>query len=87
MPLSASQTFPVTVAAAAVAIGTAPPPAATVGVPYTFPFRAAGGKPPYTWTATGLPVGLTLSTDGILSGTPTTAGPSSLAVTVTDSSP
>jgi hypothetical protein len=32
----------------------------------------AGG--PYTFTATGLPAGLSISTGGTISGTPTTAG-------------
>ena len=42
----------------------------------------AGG--PYTFSATGLPAGLTLSTDGVLSGTPTVSGSFSYTVTVTD---
>ena len=87
MPLTASATYPVTVAAAALAISNAPPPAPTVGVPYTYSFAAGGGKQPYTWSATGLPAGLTISTAGVLSDTPTASGPSSLVVTVTDSSP
>ena len=45
---------------------------------------AADGTPGYTWTATGLPDGLTLGTDGVLSGTPTTAGTNTVTVTVTD---
>ncbi|MEO8025568.1 MAG: hypothetical protein ABI823_03815 [Bryobacteraceae bacterium] len=35
---------------------------------------AGGTGGPYNWSATGLPVGLTLSTTGVLSGTPTTEG-------------
>jgi len=46
---------------------------------------ASGGTSPYTWTATGLPAGLSLSTAGVLSGTPSTAGTSSVTVTATDS--
>ncbi|MFU8870862.1 ExeM/NucH family extracellular endonuclease [Micromonospora sp. SL4-19] len=46
---------------------------------------ATGGTPPYTWTATGLPAGLAISTDGVVTGTPTAAGTSSVTVTVTDS--
>ncbi|GAA4595926.1 ExeM/NucH family extracellular endonuclease [Planotetraspora phitsanulokensis] len=47
--------------------------------------HASGGTAPYTWTATGLPAGLTISSDGTVSGTPTTAGTSSVTVTATDS--
>lgn len=42
----------------------------------------AGG--PYTFSATGLPAGLTLSSSGVLSGTPTVEGTFSYTVTVTD---
>lgn len=47
--------------------------------------QASGGTAPYTWTATGLPAGLTISSDGTVSGTPTSAGTSSVTVTATDS--
>ena len=48
--------------------------------------QAVGGTPPYTWSVTsGLPAGMTFSTYGVLSGTPTIAGVSSLLVIVTDS--
>ncbi len=46
---------------------------------------ASGGTAPYTWTASGLPAGLAISSDGIISGTPTAAGTSSVIVTATDS--
>jgi hypothetical protein len=42
----------------------------------------AGG--PYTFTATNLPPGLSISTSGIISGTPTTSGAYNYSVTVTD---
>ncbi len=63
------------------------PPAARVGVPYTHTFTASAGTPPYTFTraAGTLPAGLTLSTAGVLSGTPTAAGAFSFTVRVTDS--
>src|SRR3954453_3015061 len=32
---------------------------------------ASGGTGSYTWTATGLPPGLTISSSGLISGTPT----------------
>ena len=42
----------------------------------------AGG--PYTFSATGLPAGLTMSSGGTISGTPTVSGTFSYSVTVTD---
>ncbi|MFJ8582806.1 ExeM/NucH family extracellular endonuclease [Micromonospora sp. NPDC093277] len=44
-----------------------------------------GGTAPYTWAATGLPAGLAVSSAGVVSGTPTAAGTSSVTVTATDS--
>lgn len=49
-------------------------PKITSGFAYTFKLRATGGKTPYTWAlASGstLPTGITLATDGTLSGTST----------------
>ena len=59
----------------------------TIGVVYTsITFNATGGTGSgYTWSATGLPKGITFSTGGILSGTPTAAATSSLQFTVKDS--
>jgi uncharacterized repeat protein (TIGR03803 family) len=61
-------------------------PAATVGAGYNQALTAVGGTAPYTFavTAGSLPGGLTLSTAGVLSGTPTAAGPASFTVTATD---
>jgi predicted extracellular nuclease len=46
---------------------------------------ASGGTPPYTWSASGLPAGIAISSDGVVTGTPTAAGTSSVTVTATDS--
>jgi hypothetical protein len=74
-------------ASGALTVTTASPlPSGTVGVTYAQVLAATGGTPPYTWTATGLPAGLTLSSSGTLSGTPTASGTQTIAVTVTDSS-
>ena len=58
---------------------------AKVGHYYEATLEATGGKPPHTWEATGLPAGLTYSTAGVISGTPTAFGDFTVTVTVTDS--
>jgi len=64
---------------------TSPLPNGTIGTAYSQTLQAVGGTAPYTWSATGLPAGLTLApTTGILSGTPTAGGTSTISVTVTD---
>ncbi|MGA3016229.1 MAG: putative Ig domain-containing protein [Bryobacteraceae bacterium] len=85
---SASQTFSITIVEASLVITTAPPlPSGVIGSGYSTTFAAAGGKPPYLWTAKGLPTGLVLAnTTGLLTGIPTQDGVFTIAVTVTDSS-
>jgi len=61
------------------------PPTATVGSPYSFPFTASDGLAPLVWTPPTAPMGgLTVSSDGILSGTPSTAGIFPITLTVKD---
>lgn len=59
----------------------------TVGVPYSQNLQAASGVSPFTWLlkAGSLPAGLSLSSNGAISGTPTTLGTSGFTVQVTDS--
>lgn len=45
---------------------------------------STGGRLPLTWTVTGLPPGLTMSSSALISGTPTTAGTYTVVVRVTD---
>jgi hypothetical protein len=61
-------------------------PNGTVGIAYNQTITASGGTAPYTFTvSTGtLPTGLTLSSSGTLSGTPTTAGSFTFTVKATD---
>jgi Putative Ig domain len=69
-------------------IATASLPGAELGVPYNQTLQATGGVPPYKWsvTAGSLPAGLSLSSAGVISGTPSgTAGTANFTVTVTDS--
>jgi hypothetical protein len=59
-----------------------------VGVGYlAVAFGASGGTEPYTWSvgSGSLPPGLTVASDGTLSGTTTTAGQYSFSAKVTDS--
>ena len=69
-------------------VSTSPLPDGKEGSAYHLSFQATGGKGSYTWTASGLPVFLNLSTNGGLSGTPTvgSAGLYSFTVNVSDTS-
>jgi predicted extracellular nuclease len=59
---------------------------AQVDTPLTpFTLEATGGTSPYTWTATGLPTGLSISAAGEVSGTPTQTGSFTVTATATDS--
>jgi len=62
-------------------------PDAVIGTSYSVTFSAASGTGPYTFTTTDiLPGGLTLTSAGTLSGTPTgTASTYTITVTATDS--
>ncbi len=51
---------------------------------YTQTLVSTGGMAPVTWSAPNPPPGLTLSSTGVLSGTPTVLGPQSFVVAVTD---
>jgi hypothetical protein len=69
----------------------APPllPAATVGAAYSQVITASGGTTPYahyTTVAGTLPAGITLGTDGTLSGIPTEGGNFTFTISVTDAS-
>src|ERR1700743_842694 len=64
---------------------TSPLPSGEVGFPYSFTFNAIGGVPPYTWLAGTLPSGLSMSSSGTISGTPTTPIVTSFNVLVIDS--
>lgn len=62
-------------------------PDGTVGTAYSAVLQATGGTAPYTWSITSgtLPAGLSISTAGVISGTPTAAGTSTFTAQVTDS--
>ena len=58
----------------------------SVGNPYSFQLEYEGGTEPVTWSIESgeLPNGLTLSTSGLISGTPTVSGEFSITVKVED---
>ena len=85
---TASADLTVTINTGALVITTPALPAGTVSVPYSATLAAAGGTPPYTWSLRfgTLPSGLTLNpSTGVISGTPTASGTSSIQVQVQDS--
>ncbi len=59
----------------------------TLNTPYIATFTATGGTAPYNWSvASGnLPSGLTLTSTGVLSGTPAASGSYSFTIRATDS--
>jgi pectate lyase/subtilisin-like proprotein convertase family protein len=65
---------------------TSPITQGTVGSAYNFSFTASGGVGPYTWSKTAgvFPGGLTMSSAGVLSGTPTTVESQTFTVHVVD---
>ncbi len=86
-PLSVKKTFTISIGLT-LSITTLSLPSGTTGVAYpSTPIVASGGTAPYTWSITtgALPGGLTLNgSSGAITGTPTAAGTSAFAVTVTD---
>ena len=61
-------------------------PAGVIGAPYSATITATGGVEPYTYTSAPTPPvpGLTLSSAGVLSGTPTTVGIFNFTISVMD---
>ena len=87
--MTGSQNYTLTVSAPTISFSPATLPSAQVGVAYSQTITASGGTSPYhnfSVTAGSLPAGLTLSSSGVLSGTPTAGGSFSFTVSATDSS-
>jgi hypothetical protein len=63
------------------------PTSGQVGVPFSGAIKVSGGKAPYTFSldSGALPDGVSLMSDGTLSGTPTKDGAFSFGVGVADS--
>ncbi|HKW99900.1 MAG TPA: putative Ig domain-containing protein [Bryobacteraceae bacterium] len=85
---SATQAYTVTINPALAITTTSPLPQGEVGAAYSQQLNASGGSGSNNWqtiNSTSPPAGLTLSTSGMISGTPTVAGPVNFTVQVTDS--
>ncbi len=83
----ASKPFVISLTFSPLTITTGGLPPAVVNVPYSATLAASGGRAPYVWSRVSgsLPVGLTMTATGAISGTPTTLGTSNFVVSVTDS--
>ncbi len=86
-PQSATAGFQITVQLPALTItSTSPLPNGTVAAAYSYSLTATGGTAPYTWTASGsLPPGLSLSSGGQITGTPSAGGTYQFSISVNDS--
>lgn len=67
------------------AITTSSLPQGVVGQPYSATLTATGGRGARTWSATGLPAGLSISTAGTITGTPTAPWSGTASASVRDS--
>jgi hypothetical protein len=85
--LTAKVTLSITVTVAPLTVATKNLPSAVLGTPYRASLTAEGGTSPDAWAlyAGALPAGLSLSSSGIISGTPSEQGSSSFTVQVIDS--
>jgi alpha-tubulin suppressor-like RCC1 family protein len=79
-----SKSFSATVNANPTVTTAAALPAAMARRAYAATLAATGGVGPYTWAGSGLPTGISVSTAGVLSGTPTLPGTSAAYITVSD---
>ena len=69
---------------APVGVTTSALPQGTTGTAYSVALAATGGNGTYTWSASGLPAGLSISTGGTISGTPTVTATANVTVTASD---
>lgn len=83
----ANSTLSLSVISQQLTITSATLPSGQPGIAYSTKLQAANGQPGYAWSLVSgqLPAGLTLSSDGTISGTPTSPGASNFTAKVTDS--
>ena len=82
-----SATMPYTITVSPVALKVQVPKVVDGIIGVAYPKTALGvigGVAPYTWSASLVPPGLSVDSSGVISGTPTTLGPYSFSVIVTD---
>jgi O-glycosyl hydrolase len=89
-PISSGSVFALTGAlnsSGVLSIATTVVPDGSAGAPYSQTLLATGGTRPYAWSVSSgaLPSGLTLSSAGVISGTPTAAGSATFTAKVSDS--
>ena len=87
-PTTGSLTYSFAVAAPTIVANAAALPVAQAGAAYSQTLPVSGGTAPYfvELTAGALPAGMKLSSAGVLSGTPTAAGPAAFTVVAIDAS-
>ncbi|MFD1295586.1 putative Ig domain-containing protein [Lysobacter gummosus] len=85
-PFSRTQNYVLQVAAPTIVIAPPTLPGAQIAASYSEAVSASGGIAPYAYTITGgaLPAGVSLSSAGTISGTPTAGGTFNFTVTATD---
>jgi len=80
-----SKSNSVTISCPTISVSPASLPSEVINAAYTTTVTSSGGSGASTFTVgSGLPTGLSLSTNGVLSGTPTVAGGYSFTITATD---
>ncbi len=81
-----AQLYSVVIAAPAISLSPGILPGGTIGTVYSETVTASGGTAPYTFAVTtgSLPAGLALTSAGVVSGTPATAGTYGFTITATD---
>ena len=79
---AATKSYTLTINAAPTISTASPLPGGDQGTAYSRALNSSGGTASLAWSATGLPAGLSINpVTGAITGTPTAAGPSTVAVT------
>ncbi|HET8550207.1 MAG TPA: putative Ig domain-containing protein, partial [Bryobacteraceae bacterium] len=81
---SVNRTYTVRIAPAPLVIANATLPDGAVETQYSAQLNASGGTPPYVWSITGLPPGLSATAAGAISGAPAQAGTFNVSARVSD---
>lgn len=85
---TANKTLSLTIQPPTITLSPSTLPSGTIGSAYSQTISASGGTGPYTFAVTSgsLPTGLSMTTGGVLSGTPSATGTSNFTVTAQDGS-